>query len=209
MTNNNDYAILRMDLERLKELLKNLVEHYEEGRIVIPMSPARIGIAIHPTTEKMFRDKFHLTEEDLNELVGDISFFVGALVRNNEEKILKKYGKTEKVEKIVVIFKKTLQDQLIGALRFRSFCKTQYFEDLSWDVSVKVRQNGGIKMRFPFSMIKMSFSKPGFSLETILGEENTVTFECTLRDIEEMIKSLKEIKIVLEELQQKEEEKNE
>ncbi len=209
MTNDKDYAILGMDLNRLNEFLKNLVEHYEEDRIMIPMGPSGIGIAMHPDTEKMFRDKFHLTEEGLNELNRDITFFVGALVVDKEERILKKYGKTEKVTKILEIFKERLQDQVIETLRFRLFCKTQYLEDLSWDVSVRVRQNGGIKMRFPFSVIRMSFSKPGLSLQSILGEESAVTFECSLRDIDEMIKSLEEIRNALGELQQEEGEKNE
>ena len=35
----------------------------------------------------------------------------------------------------------------------------------------------------------------------IMGEENSVTFECTLQDIEKMIKSLEEMKNALNELQ--------
>lgn len=206
LSNDNSYAMLEMDLERIKELLKKFVEYYEENMIIIPAGPSRIGIAVHPDTEKMFCDKFHLTEENFNKLIGDISFFIGSLVRNNEERIFKKYGKKKKIKKIVEIFKKILQDRIIEALRFKYFCKTQYLENLSWDVSLKVKQSGGTQIRFPFSMIKMSFSKPGFSLESILGEESTVTFECTLRDIDEMIKTLEDIKIALHELQPKGEE---
>ena len=42
-------------------------------------------------------------------------------------------------------------------------------------------------MQSPLSIIRMSFSKAGFPISSILGEENSVTFECTLHDIEKMI----------------------
>ncbi len=116
LTNDKDHAILAMDSEKLDELLSEFVEHYEKNRIIIPMGSSGIGIAMYPDIEKEFQDKFHLTEKDLGELTEDITFLIWALVVDKEEKILERYGKTEKMMKILEIFKKRLQNRLIECL---------------------------------------------------------------------------------------------
>ena len=195
--------IFEMDSEKLEKILNNLKKNYKNDKIMINLSPSGYGYAMHPRTEEEFREEFCLTEDDFNKLMNDMMFILISLVMDKEERVFKEYGKTQKAENVLNEIKQQMKN-FIESLRFKLFCKTQYLEDFSWDVSIRVRQTGGIKMQFPLSVIKMSFSKAGSPFSPILGEANSITFECTLHDIEIMIESLEEIKNTLVELQKEE-----
>ena len=123
------------------------------------------------------------------------------------DKIFRKYTKSDKTEKILNVFNQWSQKfpDMINNLRFRSFCKTQYLENLTWEISTKIKQDSGISMELPVSVLKMSFLKPSTSMACPLSEEKTVTFECTLQDMRDMIKSLREAERIMEELEEKKE----
>lgn len=198
-----DSMILEIDPEKLDEILNNLKKNFEDEKFLISPSPSGYGYALRPHTEEELREKFHLTEDDLSKLMKDIMFFLISLVMGKEERVFEKFGETQEVKNVLDKLKHQLKN-LVESLRFKSFCKTQYLEDFSWDVSIRVRQAGGIKMQFPLSVIKMSFSKVDSPLSLLLSEGNSITFECTLQDIERMIESLEEIKNALIELQKEE-----
>ncbi|MGC1120912.1 MAG: hypothetical protein WBA22_07435 [Candidatus Methanofastidiosia archaeon] len=189
-----------MNPEKMNEILDDIAEDYEKNKILISLSPSGYRFALHPQVEDELTKKFHLGEEDFDNLMSDVMLFVMSFVMDKEEKVFEEYGKTDSVVSTLATCKQKLKG-LVESLRFKLFCKTQYLEDLTWDASIRVRQNGGIKMRFPFSMIRMSFSKPDSSFSSVLGGENEITFECTLQDVEKMIESLGDIKNALIELQ--------
>lgn len=197
-----DSMILGMDPEKLGDILNHLARSYEDDKFLIDLSTSGYSFTVHPDFENEFSEEFHLTEEDFKNMMKDIMLFVMPLVMDKEEKIFAKYGETKEVMNALSILKPRLRN-LIESLQFKLFCKTRYLKDFSWDVSIRVRQKGGIKMQFPLSVIKMSLSGEGSLLSSVLGEENTVTFECTLRDVEKMIESLEEIKSALKEVQRR------
>lgn len=196
-----DPMILKIDIEKLSEILSSVKRNYEDDNILINLGPSGHGYAIHPRIEGELREEFNLDEDDFSKLINDIMFIVASIALNKEERVFDKYGETKEIMSILSKFKLELRN-LVESLRFKAFCKTQFLEDFSWDISIRVRQSGGIKIQFPLSVIKMSFSKTGFPFSSILDEKNSITFECTLQDIEKMIKSLEEIKDALTELQE-------
>ena len=162
-----DSMILKIDIEKLGEILRSLKRNYEDDNILINLGPPGHGYAMQPRIKAELREEFNLNEDDFAKLMNDIMFIVASLALNKEERILDKYGETQEIKSILSKFEQELRN-LVESLRFKAFCKTQYLEDLSWDISIRVRQSGGIKMQFPLSVIKMSFSKAGFSLYSIL-----------------------------------------
>jgi hypothetical protein len=198
-----DSLILEIDPKKLNEILNNLRKDYEDGKILINPSPSGFGYLVHSSTEKELMEEFQLTEEYLSKLMDEIMLFTMSLVMGKEERVFEKFGEAQEVKDILAKLRHQLKN-LVESLRFKSFCKTQYLEDFSWDISIRVRQTGGIKMQFPFSVIRMSFSRAGSSLPPPLREDNSITFECTLQDIERMIESLEEAKNALTELQKEE-----
>ena len=192
--------ILKIDLAKLKKILNSLKRNYEDDNVLISLGPSGHGYAINPRIEGDLREESNLDEADFEKLMNEIMFIVASLAMSKEERVFDKYGETQEIKSILSSFEQELKN-IVESLRFKAFCKTQYLEDISWDISIRVRQSGGIRMQFPLSVVKMSFSKAGFPFSSIMGEENSVTFECTLQDIEKMIKSLEEMKNALNELQ--------
>ena len=208
LTNEEDYSILKLDLNRLNAIINRLTEEHKNGNVKIDIDRSGAGIGFESDIRDKFLDEFQLNEDNFRKITSDILFFIVMLVMDEEEAIFKKYGKEDNTEKILELFKQQFQKypSLIRNLRFRSSCKTQYFEDLTWEVSIKVRQGSGIRMRLPVSVIKMNFLRPSSSKACPLSEEKTVSFECTLEDIEEIMRLLQEVKLALEELEEKGEE---
>jgi len=198
--------IFEIDPEKLDEILNDLKKNYNNDKIIINISSSGYGYAINPRTEEEFKEKYSLSEEDFKKVMDDMLFILISLVTGKEERIFKKYGGSEEVTPVLTRIKQSMSN-LIESLRFKLFCKTQYLEDFSWDISIRVRQSGGIKMQFPLSVIKMSFSKANSPLSPLLDESNSITFECNLHDIEMMIESLEEIKNALDEFYKEEEKK--
>lgn len=205
MTNKKDYHILKIDLKRLSSILNKIYAEYRNGNIKIELDPFTAGIGMSTEVKNEFLDEFELSEDNFEGLTSDILFLITMLVMNEEENIFKKYGESDKTKKILEIFKQWSQKfpDLLKGLRFKLFCKTQYLENLTWEVSTKTKQNGGIEIEFSVSVIRMSFLKPSTSIACPLNKETTVTFECTLEGIRDIIKSLKEVERALEELEGK------
>lgn len=209
MTSEEDYFILEIGEKQLNSILNKIYMEYRDGNLKLDVDPFASSVRLKSDTVKEFLASFKLEEDDFNKLIRDIVFFITALVMDDEDKIFRKYTKSDKTEKILNVFKQWSQKfpDMINNLRFRSFCKTQYLENLTWEISTKIKQDSGINMELPVSVLKMSFLKPSTSTACPLSEEKTVTFECTLQDIRDMIKSLREAERIMEELEEKKEAK--
>lgn len=207
MTGEEDFFIFEIEERQLNSILNKIYMEYRDGNLKLEVDPITSGIRIKSETVNEFLAGFKLQEDDFNNLIRDIVSFITALVMNEEDKIFKKYTKSDETEKILNVFKQWSQKfpDIINNIRFRSFCKTQYLENLTWEVSTKIRQDIGISMEFPVSVLKMSFLKPSTSMACPLSEERTVTFECTLQDMRDMIKSLREAERIMEDLEEKKE----
>ncbi|KYK36935.1 MAG: hypothetical protein AYK19_07820 [Theionarchaea archaeon DG-70-1] len=207
MTSEEDFFIFEIGEKQLNSVLNKIYMEYRDGNLKIEVDSFSSGIRIKSDTVNEFLADFKLEEDDFNKLIRDIVFFITALVMNDEDKIFRKYTKSDKTEKILNVFNQWSQKfpDMINNLRFRSFCKTQYLENLTWEISTKIKQDSGISMELPVSVLKMSFLKPSTSMACPLSEEKTVTFECTLQDMRDMIKSLREAERIMEELEEKKE----
>ena len=207
MTSEEDYFIFEIGEKQLTSVLNKIYMEYRDGNLKLDIDTFTSGIRIKSDTAKEFLASFKLEEDSFNKLIRDIVFFITALVMNDEDRIFRKYTKSDKTEKTLSVFKQWSQEfpETINNLRFRSFCKTQYLENLTWEISSKIRQESGIIMEFPVSVLKMSFLKPSTSMACPMSEEKTVTFECTLQDMRDMIKSLREAERIMEELEEKKE----
>ncbi|MBU7027596.1 MAG: hypothetical protein HXS48_11735 [Theionarchaea archaeon] len=205
MTSEEDFFIFEIGEKQLNSVLNKIYMEYRDGNLKIEVDSFSSGIRIKSDTVNEFLADFKLEEDDFNKLIRDIVFFITALVMNDEDKIFRKYTKSDKTEKILNVFNQWSQKfpDMINNLRFRSFCKTQYLENLTWEISTKIKQDSGISMELPVSVLKMSFLKPSTSMACPLSEEKTVTFECTLQDMRDMIKSLREAERIMEELEEK------
>ena len=205
VTNEESYSIFKLDLDRLKAIINRFIEEYKNGNVKIDLDRFRAGIGFGSDIEDELLDEFQLDEDSFEKITSDILFFIVALVTNEEEAVFKKYGEKDETEKILKLFKQQFRKypSLIRNLRFKSSCKTQYFEDLTWEASIKVSQSNGIRMRLPACVIKMNFLGPSSSRACPLSEEKSVSFECTLENIEEIIRLLQEAKLALEELEEK------
>ncbi len=207
MTSEEDYFIFEIGERQLNSILNKIYMEYRDGNLKIEVDPFSSGIRIKSDTVNEFLADFKLGEDNFNKLIHDIAFFITALVMNDEDMIFKKYKKSDKTERILNVFKQwSLKfPDIMDNLRFKSFCKTQYLENLTWEISTKVKQDSGISMELPVSVLKMSFLKPRTSMACPLSEEKTITFECTLQDLRDMIKSLKGAERILEDLKEKKE----
>jgi len=207
VTSEEDFFIFEIGEKQLNSVLNKIYMEYRDGNLKIEVDSFSSGIRIKSDTVNEFLADFKLEEDDFNKLIRDIVFFITALVMNDEDKIFRKYTKSDKTEKILNVFNQWSQKfpDMINNLRFRSFCKTQYLENLTWEISTKIKQDSGISMELPVSVLKMSFLKPSTSMACPLSEEKTVTFECTLQDMRDMIKSLREAERIMEELEEKKE----
>jgi len=205
VTSEEDFFIFEIGEKQLNSVLNKIYMEYRDGNLKIEVDSFSSGIRIKSDTVNEFLADFKLEEDDFNKLIRDIVFFITALVMNDEDKIFRKYTKSDKTEKILNVFNQWSQKfpDMINNLRFRSFCKTQYLENLTWEISTKIKQDSGISMELPVSVLKMSFLKPSTSMACPLSEEKTVTFECTLQDMRDMIKSLREAERIMEELEEK------
>ncbi len=208
LANTRDYHILKIDLKKLSSILNKFYAEHKNENIQIELDPFSTSFRISTDAKNEFLDEFNLSEENFKELTSDILFFITMLVIDEEEKVVKKYGESDKAKKTLEIFKQWAQrfPDLIKDLRFKSFCKTKYLENLTWEVLTKAEQDGGIKIELPVSVIKMSFIEPSTSMACPLSKESSVTFECTLQGIRDMIKSLREAEHSLEKLEGKKEE---
>ncbi len=204
MISKEDYFIFKIDLKQLDSILNKIYLEYSNRYIKIEVDPFTSGIRMRNGTMNEFLEDFELNEENFGELVRDIVFFIKTLIMNDEEGVFKKYGKSDKTGRVLDIFKQWFLKfpDMIDDIRFKSFCKTQYLENFTWEISTKVIQDGGVSMRRPVSLVKMSFLKPNTSMACPLNVEETVTFECTLQGVKDMIKSLKEVEHALEALEE-------
>lgn len=207
LTNKENYSILKLDPGKLGKIIGKIIKEHRKKNIIINFDQNKAEIGLLGDTQEKFLDEFQLSEDEFEEITGDILFFIVNLVMNDEDAILKKYEKNERTEKTIAVFKQELgkYPSLLKNLRFRSFCKTQYLEDISWEVSVK-RSQEGARIQLPVSMIRMSFSKPSSSRTCPLSEGTVVAFECTLEDLNEMIESLEKARNELEEMELREDE---
>lgn len=205
LTNEENYFILQLDLEKLSDIIGKIVREYKKGNIKFTFDQNRAGIGFLGDVEEEFLDEFQLSEDEFEEITGDILFFIVKLMMDDKETILKKYEKDRRIEEIIAVFKQGLQEYplLLQDLRFRSFCKTQYLENISWEISVKTNQDG-VRIQLPVSVIKMSFSKPSHSNICPLSEETVVVFECMSKDLNDMIESLEKAKNELRKMEMKE-----
>jgi hypothetical protein len=205
VTNKEDYFIFQIDLKKLDSILNKIYSEYSSGTIKIEVAPFTSGIRMRDRTMNKFLADFKLDEDKFGELIREIVFFTKALIMDEEETIFEKYGKPEETKRIVDLFRQWFLKfpNMINDIQFKSFCKTQYLENLTWEISTKVIQDGGITMNLPVFLVRMSFLKPSSSMACPLNMEDTVTFECTLHGIRNMIKSLKEAEHALEELEER------
>jgi hypothetical protein len=207
MTSEEDHFIFEIGERQLNSILNKIYMEYRDGNLKIEVDPFISGIRMKSDTVNEFLADFKLEEDNFNKLIRDIVFFITAMVMNDEDRIFKEYTKSDKTERILNVFKQWSQKfpNIINNLRFKSFCKTQYLENLTWEISTKIKQDSGISMELPVCVLKMSFLKPSTSTACPLNEEKTITFECTLQGMRDMIKSLKEAEHILEELEEKKE----
>ena len=129
LTNEEDYSILKLDLEKLNAIINRLIEEHNNGNVKIDIDDFRAGIGFESNILNKFLDEFQLNRDSFEKITSDILFFITMLVMNEEEAIFKKYRNKGKTEKILELFEKQFQKypSLIRNLRFRSTCKTQYF----------------------------------------------------------------------------------
>jgi hypothetical protein len=161
----SDYHILKIDSKKLISILNKFYAEHKNENIQIELDPFSTSFKISTDAKSEFLDEFKLSEENFEGLTSDILFFITMLVIDEEEKMFKKYGESDKAKRTLEIFNQWAQrfPDLIKDLRFKLFCKTQYLENLTWKVSTKVKQDGGIKIELSVSVIKMSFIEPSTS----------------------------------------------
>lgn len=130
LTNEEDYSILKLDLNRLDAIINRLIEEHENGNVRIDIDDFRVGIGFESDIIDKFLDEFQLNGDSFEKITSDILFFIVMLAVNEEEAILKKYGNERKIKKILELFGKQLQKypSLKRNLHFESTCRMQCFK---------------------------------------------------------------------------------
>ena len=99
LTNEEDYSILKLDLNRLDAIINRLIEEHENGNVRIDIDDFRVGIGFETDIIDKFLDEFQLNGDSFEKITSDILFFIVMLAVNEEEAILKKYGNERKIKK--------------------------------------------------------------------------------------------------------------
>jgi len=124
VANEESCSILKLDLNRLSAIIDRFIEGYRNGNVKIDIEHFRVNIGFESDIKNELLDEFQLNEDNFERITSDILFFIVALIMNEEEVILKKYGKKDKTEKILNLLKQQFwkYPSLKKDLRFRYTC---------------------------------------------------------------------------------------
>lgn len=203
--------IANLNFETFKLLSEDLIDAYDKGYLRIVLAGPRISAYLPSDIEKMLMEKHRIDEETFRSMIMGLLFCLHYVLRNEESEVLellkrKNEKLVKKMEEKIVFTKNLLVKHPEIEQSFYTYTSSisNIFEDLEWEVSLKFARSLPLEKSFPpFPVAKVRLTLRKAMLAPRETKSKCVEFDISLKDIDNMIKSLKELKEALISLQTK------
>jgi len=189
----------KVSLDEFKEALGMFKSMLSDGDIKLEFFPSGYNIAIEADRldDELASSKIDKETFDIGGKEG--SRLLNVILRDKEKRFLKRYSEDEREEikkKCAIIEKEIITEELVEKFLFQTTCKNYFLDDFDWEMI----EHRGKEEEESFSTAMMQFKLRNPSKEfprlpcPVVGEHESISFECRKENIEELIEELEKIK---------------
>lgn len=195
----------KLDLATFENLAKDMLNYRRTGDFVFELALMK---STYGTSEKLLQDlanKYKIDKITTRNMINALAYLFRKLMTERGrfvETLKRKIA--DKAEKLVAIGDKLLVEypEIRQMFFIRTFCKTRYFVEMDWEISVKTEEPsdyGFEKLdRFPVCTLRFFLEDPAtLRYPNLRHGRNDIVFETSSSDIDEIIKTLSEAKTKL------------
>jgi hypothetical protein len=195
----------KLDLVAFESLARDILNHRRSGDIVFELGFIRSSFGASEPVLQDLATKYNIDKVLARTMINALGYLFRKmmierkkLVETLKEKI------PDKAEKLVAIGDKLMVEypEIRQTFFIRTFCKTRYFVEMDWEISVKTEEPSDYGFeksdRFPVCTLRFFLEDPSTLRYPNLGHgRNDIVFEVSSSDIDEIIKTLSEAKTKL------------